>query len=201
MTLNSRLVLAVLLLCLGCNVKSQSNDHTKDRSPEMSKNTEQQSMIQGSVSRVGVSRVKTLAAWHGVPPPHPFIVVKLAPGRRAHRISDGEVYVWFPGGIPQSEVDRLVNAQVQLLGQWVDPPPRAPVDLHQPEQRPIEHVMMIDVQHPIALASEVDEVKPAASEPSTAPATQEVKDQDVDKVWVPVDRQAHFQASKVTLLK
>ena len=143
-----------------------------------------------------------MAAWHGVPSPHPFIVVNLDPSHREYRVSGGEVYVWFPEGIPQSEVERLVGTQVKLLGQWVDPPKRAPADLHQHEQRPIEHMMMIDIQQPIALEPELNETKPTeSSSQSTSPATQEIIDKDADKVWVPIDRQAHFQASKITLLK
>ena len=168
----------------------------------MSNESQKNSIIQGAVSRTGISRGKTMAAWHGVPPPHPFLVVKLDSNHKAKRVSVGEAYVWFPAGISQSDIETLVGTQVQLSGQWIDPPQRAPDDLHQPEQRPIEHVMMIDIQQPIALESELDEVRPAeSSEQSTPPATQEIKDRDVDKVWVPIDRQAHFQASSFMVLK
>ena len=168
----------------------------------MSYESQKHSIIQGAVSRTGISRGKTMAAWHGVPPPHPFLVVKFDSNHKAKRVSGGEAYVWFPAGIPQSDIETLVGTQVQLSGQWVDPPQRAAAELHQPEQHPIEHVMMIDIQQPITLEPELDEVEPAASsEQSTPPAAQELKDKDVDKVWVPVDRQAHFQASQVTLLK
>ena len=143
-----------------------------------------------------------MAAWHGVPPPHPFLVVKLDSNHKAKRVSGGETYVWFPAGIPQSDIETLAGAQVQLSGRWVDPPQRAPAELHQPEQRPIEHVVIVDIQRPIALEPELDEIQPAESSgQSTRLADQEIKDRGVDKVWVPIGRQAHFQASSFMVLK
>ena len=195
-------MLALLTVCLGCNPKSKSRDPHEERTLEMSNESQKHSIIQGAVSRTGISRGKTMAAWHGVPPPHPFLVVKLNSNHKAKCVSGGEAYVWFPAGIPQSEIETLVGTQVRLSGQWVDPPQRAPADLYQPEQRPIEHVMMIDIQQPTALESQLHEMQPAESSgQSTPPATQEIKDKDVDKDWVSIDRQAHFQASSFMILK
>ena len=113
--------LALLTLCLGCNPKSKSRGSHEERTLEMSNESQKHSIIQGAVSRTGSSRGKTMAAWHGVPPPHPFLVVKLDPNKKAKRVSGGEVYVWFPAGIPQSDIETLVGAQIQLSGRWVDP--------------------------------------------------------------------------------
>ena len=202
-----RAVITILFLCLGCSSQSEREQPRMSRKA-MPNDQEQLKVkdvssqsIRGSVSRIGVSRGKTIAAWNGVPPPHPFLVVTLDLEERQRSQSGDEVYVWFPHNPPES-MEALLGKHIELFGRWVHPPKREPADIHQPMQQPIEHVRIIDIQEPIAL--EIDDdllegVEPSSASTSHTPSipTPKVKE---DKVWIPIDREAHFQASKVTLL-
>ena len=162
-------------------------------------------IIKGTVVRTGVSRGKTMAAWNGIPSTQAFMVIKLDQGQKAETLRE-EVYVWFPNDVPNS-MEILIGKHIQLVGQWVHPPKRKTVDINQPMQQPIMHVHILDLQSPITLDIEDDEITDEVNEihPISSPSTHTlVKSESVksesDKVWIPIERQPHFQASKMIIL-
>lgn len=142
--------------------------------------------LTGVISQVGISRGKTIAAWNGVPPPHPFLLIQ--------REWDEQVYAWFPQQPPE-DMERLVGKRVRLTGRWVEPPAQEAADIDQPMQQPMEQVRAMDTLSPLSVALEEDGWGEDAPAPADSPQGTD------ERVWIPVARQPHFQADQITFLQ
>ena len=202
MRLTYRLMMVIVFIYSGCSTKSEHTSQAAGTGEAMSHDQDHMSneglstqKINGFVSETGISQGKTIAAWNGIPPPHHFIVIKLDPEKKDSCQHGDEVYVWFPKNSPE-HMENLLGKHIQLSGIWVHPPRRQPANINQPMQQPIELVSLIDLQAPLTL-EELDHRDTNETKSSSPPKDLEVKD---DKVWVPIDREPHFQASHMTLL-
>ena len=171
--------------------------------------------IRGIISDSGISRGKTLAAWHGVPTQHTFIVVSLDADVDRPPAHKEDVYVWSSDHT-FDQIDPLIGRRVRLNGHWRLPPEPQVDEIYEIQQQPIrlcEIITPVDVQ--IDLAEDCDETElifKDLMEPQTpihlaeiqAPYTliPERSGEEIDSsAWVPVTREAHFQSIALQLIE